>query len=63
MSMSESKKKWMSMTLLQNDANKQRKWPKLWHIDTYLRILSENFPINTNMTRFILFSKTFASLC
>ena len=30
---------------------------------THLRVLSESFPMNTNMTGFIGFSQIFASLC
>ena len=30
---------------------------------TYLRALSKNYPMNTNMTGFRWFSKIFASLC
>ena len=30
---------------------------------THLRVLSKSYPMNTNMIRFRLFSKIFASLC
>ena len=30
---------------------------------THLRVLSESYPMNTNMTGFRWFSKLFASLC
>ena len=33
-----------------------------WHMGTHMRVLSESFPINTNMTGFRWFSKFFASL-
>ena len=36
--------------LIQNDAKKPENWLKLWHIDTYLRELCKNCPMNTNMT-------------
>ena len=39
------------------------KWPKPWHMGTHLRVLSESYPMNTNMTGFKWFSKIFASLC
>ena len=35
---------------------------KPWHMDTHLRVLSESYSINTNMTWFRLLSKIFASL-
>ena len=38
------------------------KWLKPWQIGTHLRVLSESFPMNTNMTGFRLFSKIFVSL-
>ena len=34
-----------------------------WHIGTHLRVLSESYLMNTNMTVFRWFSKIFASLC
>ena len=37
------------------------KWLKPWHMGTYLRVLSANYPINPNMTGFRCFSKIFAS--
>ena len=39
------------------------KWLKPWHMGTHLKVLSETFPMNTNMTGFRWFSKLFASLC
>ena len=42
---------------------KTGKWLKPWHMGTYMRVLSENFPMNTNMTGFRSFSKIVASLC
>ena len=36
---------------------------KPWHMCTHLRVLSESYPMNTNMTGFRWFSKLFASLC
>ena len=29
---------------------------------THLRVLSESYPVNTNMTRFILFTKIFVRI-
>ena len=29
---------------------KAEKWPKPWHMGTHLRVLSESYQINTNMT-------------
>ena len=42
---------------------KNWKWRKSWHMGTLLRILSESYPMNTNMTGFGRFSKIFVSLC
>ena len=39
------------------------KWLKLWHMGTHLRVLRESYPMNTNMTGFRGFTKSFASLC
>ena len=36
---------------------------KPWHLGSHLRVLSESFPMHTNMTGFRWFSKVFASLC
>ena len=36
---------------------------KPWHMGTHFRVLSESFPMNTNMTGFRWFSKIFVSLC
>ena len=36
---------------------------KLGQMGTHLRVLSESFPMNTNMTGFGWFSRIFASLC
>ena len=41
---------------------KPLKWLKPWHMGTHLRVLSENCPINTNMTGLRWFSKIFAFL-
>ena len=46
-----------------NRCKKPEKWLKPWHMGTHLRVLSESYPMNTNMTWFRCFSKTFASLC
>ena len=35
---------------------KSEKWPKPWQMGTHLRVLSESFPMNTNMTGFGWFS-------
>ena len=40
--------------------NKPEEWLKPWLIDTNLIVLSESFPMNTNMTGFQWFSKIFA---
>ena len=37
---------------LQNTAKETRKWLEHWHIGIHLRVLSESFPMNTNMTGF-----------
>ena len=42
---------------------KGEKWLQPWHMGINLRVLSENYPMNTNMTGFRWFSKSFASLC
>ena len=39
---------------------KAEKWLKPWHMGTHLRVLSESYPINTNMTGFRWFSYFFA---
>ena len=36
---------------------KLRKWLKHWHMGVHLRVLSERFPMNTNMAGFRGFSK------
>ena len=41
-----------------NICNKPEKWLKHWHMGTHLRVLSESFPMNTNITGFRCFSKT-----
>ena len=42
----------------QNDAQKLFfKWLKPCHMGTHQRVLSESYPMNTNMTRFRWFSK------
>ena len=56
------------MLLVANLSNAKRckkpeKWLKPWQTGTHLRVLSESFPRNTNMTGFNWFSKIFASLC
>ena len=38
------------------------KWPKPWHVGTHLRVLSESYPMNTNLTGFRWFSRIFVSL-
>ena len=37
------------------------KWMKPWHMGTHLRVLSDSYPMNTNMTGFRWFSKIFVS--
>ena len=39
--------------------NKPEKWLKPWQMGTHLRVLSESFPMNTNMTGFRWFLKIF----
>ena len=39
------------------------KWPKPLDMGTHLRVLTEGYLMNTNMTGFKCFSKIFASLC
>ena len=36
---------------------------KPWHMGTYLRVLSETYPMNTITTGLRWFTKIFASLC
>ena len=36
---------------------------KSWHMGTHLTVLSESFPLNTNMTGFRWFSKNLATKC
>ena len=48
---------------IQNDAKKNEKLLKPWHMGTHLRMLSESYPMNTNKTGFRWFSKIFAFLC
>ena len=53
------------MLLLANFANtkwckKPEKWLKPWQMGAHLRVLSESYPMNTNMTRLRRFSKIFA---
>ena len=57
-----------SMLLLANLANTKWckipwKWLKPWQMGTNLRVLSESYPMDTNMTVFRWFSELFASLC
>ena len=40
---------------------KPEKWLKPWQMGTHLRVLSESYPINTNMTGFRWFSKILPS--
>ena len=56
------------MLLVANLANrkwckKPYKWLKPWQMGTHLRVLSESYLMNTNMTGFGWFSKRLASLC
>ena len=37
------------------------KWLKPWHMGTYLRVLNESYPMNTNVTGLRWLSKIFAS--
>ena len=60
---------WLTLTLLAvNLVNTKwcknpEKWLKPWQMGTYLRVLSDSFPMNTNMTGLRWFSKFFASMC
>ena len=54
---------WRLIWPTQNDAKKLGKCLKSWHMGTHLRVLSESYPMNTNMIGFRWFSKIFASLC
>ena len=47
---------------MQNDAKKAGKLLKPWQMGTQLRVLSESFPMNTNMTGFRWFSKNLCIL-
>ena len=56
------------MLLVANFANTKwgkevGKWLKPCHMGTHLKVLSESFPMNTNVTGFRWFSKIFASFC
>ena len=42
---------------------KAGEWLKPWHMATHLRVLSQSYPMNTNMTCFGWFSKFLALLC
>ena len=46
----------------QNNTKKTEKGLKLWHIGTHLIVLSESYPMNTDMAGFKWFSKIFVSL-
>ena len=52
--------------LIQNDVKNPEKWLKPWHIGTHLRVLSESYPMKTNMASdwagFRCFLNIFASL-
>ena len=48
---------------IQNDAKNLKKITETLAYGTHLRVLSESHPMNTNMTRFRHFSKSFAFLC
>ena len=48
---------------LYNNAKIHEKWLKPWHNGTHLRVLSESYLMNTNMTGFRWFSNNIASLC
>ena len=39
------------------------KWLKSWNMGSHMGVLSECYPMNTNVTGFRWFSKVFASLC
>ena len=48
------------MAILANtkDQGKNTKITEPWHMGTHLRVLSEGYPLNTNMTGFRCFSKS-----
>ena len=45
------------------ECKKPEKSLKLWQMGSHLKVLSESFPMSTNMTGFRWFSKIFAFLC
>ena len=53
---------WWVIRPIQNGAKNLEKRMKPWHMGTHLRVLTESYPMNTNMTRFRRFAKIFVSL-
>ena len=49
------------MSYLYKGAKNPEKWLEPWHMDIHLRVLSESFPMNTNMTWFGWSSKIITS--
>ena len=54
---------WWLIWPIQNDIKKTEKLLKPWHMGTHLRVLSQSYLMNNNMTGFRWFSKIVASLC
>ena len=53
----------LANTKIQNDAKKHEKRLIPWHMGTHLRVIGGSYLMNTNMTGFRWFTKSFASLC
>ena len=54
---------WWFIWPIQNDVKKKLKMIETLAHGTHLRVLSESFPMNTNMTGFRWFSKILTFLC
>ena len=50
---------WWLIWPIQNDAKNPEKWQKPWQMGTHLKVLSESYQMNTNMTWFRGFPKIF----
>ena len=48
---------WWLIWPIQNDAKETEKLLKPWHMGTYMRVLRESNPMNTNMAGFGWYSK------
>ena len=53
---------WLIWPIQNNAKNLLKKLLKYWHMGTHLKVLSESYLMNTNMTGFRWFSKIFAYL-